>query len=238
MANLYGREKAKHVVSLFRRIAHNYDLLNTLMSGGRHREWRKQATQMFDLSKNGFAIDVATGTGDFSIEISRLNNVEKVFGVDFAKEMVVLAQQKSLDSMTNNKLFYIEADASFLPFRNHVFQYATIGFGIRNFYDLSKGLSEVRRVLKQNGELIILEIVKYDKNTFSKIFFRCFDLVAPVLGYVFARDRGAYKYLTKSAEMFFTANELSGFLDNQGFKIVSKKSIAFGNVSILLCRKK
>ena len=102
MANLHGREKAKHVVSLFRRIAHNYDLLNTLMSGGRHREWRKQAIQMFDLSKNGFAIDVATGTGDFSIEISRLSNVEKVFGVDFAKEMVVLAQQKSLDLMTNN----------------------------------------------------------------------------------------------------------------------------------------
>jgi len=238
MANLHGKDKAKHVVRLFRRIANSYDLLNTLMSGGRHRDWRKQAIQMFNLSKNGIAIDVATGTGDFSIEISQFTNVEKVFGVDFAKEMVALAQKKSLNLKTNNKLFYIEADASFLPFKNSVFQYATIGFGIRNFYDLSKGLSEVRRVLKENGELIILEIVRHEKNIFSKIFFRCFDLVAPILGYVFARDRGAYKYLTKSAEMFFTAEELSSFLKDQGFNIVSKKSIAFGNVSILLCSKK
>ena len=158
--------------------------------------------------------------------------------IDFAKEMVALAQKKSLNLKTNNKIFYIEADASFLPFKNSIFQYATIGFGIRNFYDLSKGLSEVRRVLKENGELIILEIVRHEKNIFSKIFFRCFDLVAPILGYVFARDRGAYKYLTKSAEMFFTAEELSSFLKDQGFNIVSKKSIAFGNVSILLCSKK
>ena len=92
--------------------------------------------------------------------------------------------------------------------------------------------------MKENGELIILEIVRHEKNIFSKIFFRCFDLVAPILGYVFARDRGAYKYLTKSAEMFFTAEELSSFLKDQGFNIVSKKSIAFGNVSILLCSKK
>ena len=238
MANLHGREKAKHVVSLFRRVAHNYDLLNTLMSGGRHSKWRKQALKMFDLSKNGFAVDIATGTGDFAIEISKLNNIEKVFGVDFAKEMVVLAQQKSSKLITNNKLCYIEADALFLPFRNGVFQYATIGFGIRNFYDLSKGLSEVRRVLKETGELIILEIVKHEKNIYSEMFFRSFDLVAPILGYIFARDRDAYKYLTKSAEMFFTGNDLSNFLDNQGFKIISKKSIAFGNVSILLCRKK
>ena len=138
MANLHGKDKAKHVVRLFRRIANSYDLLNTLMSGGRHRDWRKQAIQMFNLSKNGIAIDVATGTGDFSIEISQFTNVEKVFGVDFAKEMVALAQKKSLNLKTNNKLFYIEADASFLPFKNSVFQYATIGFGIRNFYDLSK----------------------------------------------------------------------------------------------------
>jgi len=238
MANLHGREKAKHVVSLFRRIAQNYDLLNTLMSVGRHSKWRKQALKMFDLSKNGFAVDIATGTGDFAIEISKLNNIEKVFGVDFVKEMVVLAQQKSSNLITNNKFCYVEADALFLPFRNGAFQYATIGFGIRNFYELSKGLSEVRRVLTETGELIILEIVKHEKSIYSEMFFRSFDLVAPILGYIFARDRDAYKYLTKSAEIFFTGNDLCDFLDNQGFKVISKKAIAFGNVSILLCRKK
>ncbi|MQG19132.1 MAG: ubiquinone/menaquinone biosynthesis methyltransferase [SAR202 cluster bacterium] len=241
MSNLHGKNKAKHVVSLFRRIAHNYDLLNTLMSAGRHHSWRKQAVKMLKLpeQKEGISLDVATGTGDFSIEISKLENVKKVFGIDFAKEMVVLAHKKSQKLSTMNQdFFYLQADALFLPFRNDVFQYVTIGFGIRNFYDLSKGLSEVRRVLKDDGELAILEIVKHEKNIFSKIFFRCFDFAAPLLGYIFARDRSAYKYLTKSAEMFFTANELTNYMDNQGFKIVSKKSLAFGNVSILICMKK
>ena len=118
MSNLHGKNKAKHVVSLFRRIAHNYDLLNTLMSAGRHHSWRKQAVKMLKLpeQKEGISLDVATGTGDFSIEISKLENVKKVFGIDFAKEMVVLAHKKSQKlSKMNQDFFYLQADALFLP---------------------------------------------------------------------------------------------------------------------------
>lgn len=244
MAHLEGGRRARYVAGMFARISRRYDLLNTLMSGGRHHAWRRMAVDMAlddieppnpqPLTPSGRpALDVASGTGDFALELARRPSVGEVVGVDFVPEMLSVAQRKAVGLVS-----FVVADAHALPFGDNSFVFATVGFGARNFVDVPKAIQEMVRVLGPGGRLAILEIVRVDGNSPLALAFRLyFRYVTPWLGTLFARDREAYTYLPKSAEGFLSADELAMALSDGGLEVVSTRKVALGSVAIMVGEK-
>ncbi len=249
MAHLKGEPRARYVIGMFVRIARRYDILNTLMSGGRHHAWRRMAVDMAlygvehvtppfnpqpqSQAPAGRALDIASGTGDFAIELARRPAIGDVVGVDFVPEMLSVAQPK-----VAGRVALVTADAHALPLGDDRFMYATVGFGVRNFVDLPNAIREMVRVLGPRGRLAILEIVRVDGNGPLALVFRLyFRYVTPWLGALFAGDREAYTYLPKSAEGFLSADELTAVLEDAGLAMVATRKVALGSVAILVGEK-
>ena len=209
------------------------------MTGGRHHSWRKTAIEILNQnnSKN-ISLDIATGTGDIALEMIKKNKKCFVVGVDTSLNMIEVARKKSSKIKLNNNLTFALSDAHNLPFPKDFFSYATIGFGVRNFIDLKSALKEVNRVLKPNGKLAILEIVKLNEDSFlSKIFPIYFGKITPWLGSIFAGDKEAYSYLPQSVENFISSKELTNLLNSVGFKTITTKNLALGTVAIHIAKK-
>lgn len=223
---------------MFSRISKRYDFLNTLMTGGRHYAWRKIAVEMLEISNSeNISLDIATGTGDFALEIINKNKDSFVIGVDTSLKMIEIARTKSKKLNYNNINFAL-SDAHNLPFPDEFFSYATIGFGVRNFIDLKSALNEVNRVLMPNSKLAILEIVKLNQGSIlSKLFPIYFGKITPWLGSIFAGDKEAYSYLPQSVENFISSKELTEVLNSTGFKTIKTKKIALGTVTIHIAQK-
>ncbi len=223
---------------MFSRISKRYDFLNTLMTGGRHYAWRKIAVEMLEISNSeNISLDIATGTGDFALEIINKNKDSFVIGVDTSLKMIEIARTKSKKLNYNNINFAL-SDAHNLPFPDEFFSYATIGFGVRNFIDLKSALNEVNRVLMPNSKLVILEIVKLNQGSIlSKLFPIYFGKITPWLGSIFAGDKEAYSYLPQSVENFISSKELTEVLNSTGFKTIKTKKIALGTVTIHIAQK-
>ena len=237
--NSQGKDRTKFVATMFSRISKRYDLLNTLMTGGRHYSWRKKAIKMLNQNDSPhISLDIATGTGDFALELLNTNNKNTVIGIDTSLNMMKIARKKFNGKKLKNNLYFALSDAHNLPFPNDYFAYTTIGFGIRNFIDLKSALKEVNRVLIPEGKLAILEIVKLDEGKFlSKIFPIYFGKVTPWLGSIFAGDREAYSYLPQSVENFISSQELTKTLNSVGFETIATKKIALGTVTIHIAKK-
>ncbi len=236
--NLHGKSRTKFVATMFSRISKRYDFLNTLMTGGRHYAWRKIAVEMLEISNSeNISLDIATGTGDFALEIINKNKDSFVIGVDTSLKMIEIARTKSKKLNYNNINFAL-SDAHNLPFPDEFFSYATIGFGVRNFIDLKSALNEVNRVLMPNSKLVILEIVKLNQGSIlSKLFPIYFGKITPWLGSIFAGDKEAYSYLPQSVENFISSKELTEVLNSTGFKTIKTKKIALGTVTIHIAQK-
>ena len=236
--NLHGESRTKFVATMFSRISKRYDFLNTLMTGGRHYAWRKIAVEMLEISNSeNISLDIATGTGDFALEIINKNKDSFVIGVDTSLKMIEIARTKSKKLNYNNINFAL-SDAHNLPFPDEFFSYATIGFGVRNFIDLKSALNEVNRVLMPNSKLAILEIVKLNQGSIlSKLFPIYFGKITPWLGSIFAGDKEAYSYLPQSVENFISSKELTEVLNSTGFKTIKTKKIALGTVTIHIAQK-
>ncbi len=194
------------------------------MTGGRHYAWRKIAVEMLEISNSeNISLDIATGTGDFALEIINKNKDSFVIGVDTSLKMIEIARTKSKKLNYNNINFAL-SDAHNLPFPDEFFSYATIGFGVRNFIDLKSALNEVNRVLMPNSKLAILEIVKLNQGSIlSKLFPIYFGKITPWLGSIFAGDKEAYSYLPQSVENFISSKELTEVLNSTGFKTIKTK---------------
>tara|TARA_Y100000590_G_scaffold468092_1_gene649390 strand:+ start:9718 stop:10344 length:627 start_codon:yes stop_codon:yes gene_type:complete len=208
------------------------------MTGGRHYAWRKIAVEMLEISNSeNISLDIATGTGDFALEIINKNKDSFVIGVDTSLKMIEIARTKSKKLNYNNINFAL-SDAHNLPFPDEFFSYATIGFGVRNFIDLKSALNEVNRVLMPNSKLVILEIVKLNQGSIlSKLFPIYFGKITPWLGSIFAGDKEAYSYLPQSVENFISSKELTEVLNSTGFKTIKTKKIALGTVTIHIAQK-
>tara|TARA_Y100001936_G_C16029811_1_gene644801 strand:+ start:733 stop:1359 length:627 start_codon:yes stop_codon:yes gene_type:complete len=208
------------------------------MTGGRHYAWRKIAVEMLEISNSeNISLDIATGTGDFALEIINKNKDSFVIGVDTSLKMIEIARTKSKKLNYNNINFAL-SDAHNLPFPDEFFSYATIGFGVRNFIDLKSALNEVNRVLMPNSKLAILEIVKLNQGSIlSKLFPIYFGKITPWLGSIFAGDKEAYSYLPQSVENFISSKELTEVLNSTGFKTIKTKKIALGTVTIHIAQK-
>ena len=188
----------------FDKIALDYDRMNHLMTAGLDRRWRKSAVQ----GLHGKVLDVACGTGDMAVELLRQGC--SVTGVDLSKEMMAIAKQKA------PQVEYKLADAEHLPFEDATFDAVTCAFGVRNFVHLEQGLSEMLRVLKPGGRMVILELATPDSPLLRPFYNLYTRHIIPWLGQHLAGSRDAYTYLPRSIEHFPKGTDFIHIIENAG----------------------
>jgi demethylmenaquinone methyltransferase/2-methoxy-6-polyprenyl-1,4-benzoquinol methylase len=215
---------------MFRKVAPRYDLANTVLSFGVHHLWRSRLVKLANVEPGSMILDCATGTGDLAIEFKKAVGASgKVFGTDFCKEMLERAPQKA--HAEGLEIFFSQQDVTALPYEDNSFDVVSIAFGIRNVENPHKGLSEMLRVLKPGGRLMVLE--------FSKVWKpleRAYDLysfkVLPWLGDKVAGDADAYRYLADSIRQHPDQATLAAMLRDAGLSKVEVFNLAAGVVAI------
>ena len=232
MAELQGAEKQRYVANLFSRISGRYDLMNDLMTLGMHRRWKKQTAELASQGQNGMAIDVSCGTGDIAIELAFKPNIEHTVGLDLLNEMVTQADAKAKTAHKITSITMMTGDALSLPFSNDSFACATAGFSLRNMPSIEKAVSEMIRVIKPGGRVVILELSPMDRGIKSVLFRPIFHGIVPLIGRLVAGDRSAYSYLPKSVDYFYEATHLAEMLSALGLEKVQFKRLGFGTVAM------
>jgi len=220
-------EFAGQIRGMFDRIAGVYDLMNSAMTAGLHHRWRERAAERAALSPGDAALDVCCGTGDLALELaSRVGESGHVVGCDFAERMLDLAREKAAARGAGGVRFDW-ADALALPYDDRSFDAVTVGFGVSNLADLDRGLSEMARVLRPGGRLVILEITQPRRPPLSTFFSIWFDRLVPLLGSL-AGDAEAYSYLPESVKRFPPPEGLALAMDRQGLGSVRYTILAGG----------
>jgi demethylmenaquinone methyltransferase/2-methoxy-6-polyprenyl-1,4-benzoquinol methylase len=212
-----GRLEEPQVRAMFDRIARVYDRMNSVMTAGLHHKWRSRAVDLAAVRPGDRVVDVACGTGDLSLELARrVGSSGAVVGCDFSEQMLVLAREKAAKAAGLGADVRFEwANALELPYADDEFAAATVGFGARNFSDLERGLSEMRRVVRPGGKVVVLEITTPTRPPLSTFYRVWFDKVVPSLGR-FAGDSDAYTYLPSSVRRFPGPHELAATLERAG----------------------
>ena len=217
-----GRLPDQQVRAMFDRIAGVYDLMNGVMTAGLHHRWRARAADLAQVRPGDRVLDVATGTGDLAVELRRRGC--EVVGSDFSEEMLARARAKEPD------IVWEWADAMQLPYEDGAFAAATVGFGARNFGDLDRGISEMARVVRPGGRVVVLEITTPTRPPLSTFFSIWFDRLVPMLGRL--SDSDAYTYLPASVRRFPDAQRLGGVLAGAGLVDVGWVITAGGIIAI------
>jgi demethylmenaquinone methyltransferase / 2-methoxy-6-polyprenyl-1,4-benzoquinol methylase len=221
-----GTLEEPQVQGMFDRIAGIYDRLNGVMTVGLHHQWRRRAADLAAVGPGDRVLDVATGTGDLAVELAgRVAPDGEVVGIDFSEQMLAVARAKA------PALRFESGNALALPYPDDSFDAATVGFGARNFSDLSLGVSEMARVVRPGGQVVILEITTPTKPPLSTFFELWFDRVVPVLGRV-AGDADAYTYLPNSVKRFPGPDRLAALMYAAGLRHVRYVLTAGGIIAL------
>ena len=219
---------AAAVREMFAGIAGKYDFLNHFLSGNIDKRWRRiVADKLRDVLERPDAVvlDVACGTGDLSIEMSR-NSAARIVGTDFCRPMLTVANHKV--ASLNKTIPLIEGDAMDLPFPDSTFHAVTIAFGLRNLSNFEAGINELNRILKPGGSLAVLEFSSPVVPGFRQIFNFYFSQILPRLGGAVSGSRGAYEYLPNSVAKFPDQRQLVLMLERSGFRSVEYKNLTGG----------
>jgi demethylmenaquinone methyltransferase/2-methoxy-6-polyprenyl-1,4-benzoquinol methylase len=219
---------------MFDRIASVYDRMNAVMTAGLHHQWRRRAADLAAVAPGDRALDVATGTGDLALELARrVAPGGLVVGADFSEGMLELARVKAAgpSAWSGAELRFEHANALALPYGDGEFDAATVGFGARNFSDLARGMSEMRRVVRPGGRVVVLEITSPTRPPLSTFLEVWFDHVVPVLGRL-AADADAYNYLPNSVRRFPPPAELAATMWSCGLRSVRYVLTAGGIISL------
>ena len=228
--------KKKQVEKMFDSISFEYDKLNRLISAGNDVKWRKTIYKIAERLNPIDILDIATGTADIALELSKIEG-SKITGLDISEKMLDVGRQKVTERNLENKVSLVSGDAENLNFSKSTFDLISIGFGVRNFQNLEKGLLESFRVLREGGTLIILE-TSVPQNRLVKLFYLLFSRTfIPLVGSLFSKDKKAYKYLQKSAEEFPSGESFSQILKSCGFKNVQIMPLMLGASSIYVAKK-
>ena len=225
MTQLTGQERAQYVQSMFTKIAHRYDLMNRLMTGGMDIRWRKEVIALAKLTNNASLLDLGTGTGDLAREAEGLFPQVKVIASDFTLEMMRVGKK-------NGDLKFSTADALKLPFKDRVFDAIVSGFLMRNVTDIQQALQEQFRTLKPGGRIVILDTTRPKKNLLSPFIKFHMHVIIPAIGGMLSGERDAYEYLPDTKENFLRAEELAARMAAVGFKKVNFKRKMFGTIAI------
>ena len=228
--------KKNQVEKMFDSISFEYDLLNAIMTFNSHKRWKKNILNIAKKLKPKNALDIATGTADIAINLGSISNCE-VIGVDISEQMLNVGREKITKMKLTKSVRLESGDAENLNFKDNYFDLVTIGFGVRNFQDLEKGLSESLRVLKVKGTLIVLE-TSVPENRIMKLFYSIFTRTyIPIMAMIFSKDKSAYNYLLNSAELFPSGTKFKDILKSVGFSQVKIKPKLFGSSTIYIATK-
>ena len=224
------KQKKENTKKMFNSIAKQYDFLNHFLSFGIDFYWRKKAVKSIKNNPK-IILDVATGTGDFAISASSIKN-SKIIGIDISEEMLKIGETKIKNHKLEKRISLELLDVENLPFKDNYFDATTIGFGVRNFENLSQGISEVYRTLKNGGNLVILEPSRPTLFPLNLIYKLYFHHIVPIIGKIVSKDKKAYKFLPESVEFFPHGEDFLTYLREAGFKKCKHTTLTFGIVNM------
>ncbi len=228
--------KKQQVAQMFDNISAKYDFLNHFLSLGIDIYWRKKAIRILKKQQPKTILDVATGTGDLAIEAMSLKP-EKVIGVDISEGMLSYGRKKLKKLKLEDTIELQSGDSENLSFENDTFDAVMVSFGVRNFENLEKGLSEINRVLKDNGTLVVLEFSKPTVFPYKQLYNFYFKNILPLVGKIISRDQAAYSYLPESVQEFPYGKAFTDILEKLGYKSVKCRPLTFGISSIYVAQK-
>jgi demethylmenaquinone methyltransferase/2-methoxy-6-polyprenyl-1,4-benzoquinol methylase len=228
--------KKEQVATMFDNIAGKYDLLNRVLSFGIDIYWRKKAISLLKPLKPRLILDIATGTGDFAIE-ALAAKPEKVIGVDISEGMLAKGREKIRKMRLEDKIDLRMGDSEKLLFPDNHFDAVIVSFGVRNFENLDKGLSDMFRVLKKGGTCIIVEFSKPTGFPFKQVYHFYSIRILPLIGRAVSKDQSAYKYLPESVQAFPDGKDFLHIFEKAGFHSTKCISLTFGISSIYIGKK-
>lgn len=230
--------KKEQVAQMFDAIAGNYDGLNRVISFGIDVKWRKKVVQLVAAKNPETILDIATGTGDLAILMTKTTASEEIIGLDISAGMLEIGKQKIKEKKLDHKIEMVLGDSEKIPYPDNYFDAITVAFGIRNFENLEKGLTEILRVLKPNGIFVILETSVPTKFPYKQGYAFHTRFILPIIGRLFSKDKVAYKYLSDSANIFPFGEALNNILRKIGFIEVKHLPQTFGVATIYHASKK
>ena len=225
-------DKSKYVGEVFTSVAKNYDIMNDAMSFGMHRLWKKILVELAAVGEKDVILDIASGTGDIAKLISKEYPNTKIFMSDINYEMLDEGRNRAIDESFNSNCSFCQLSGESLPFKDSSFDLITVGFGLRNFTDKQKGLSEIKRCLSKNARLLVLEFSKPINPMFSRLYDWYSFNILPKLGSILANDSESYKYLAESIRMHPDQESLKKMILQSGFKECRFFNILNGVVAI------
>ena len=231
------RDKDK-VKQMFDSIAWRYDFLNHFLSLGIDKWWRKRAVARLPQNENGSILDVAVGTADLTIALLKGKRASKITGIDISDGMLAIGRTKILRAGFADKTELVNGDCDNLPFSDESFDAVTVAFGIRNFQHPQNSLSEMHRVLKKGGDVVVLELSRPENRLVRWLFDLYFFHILPLIGRLLSKRKGAYTYLPESVKSFVYGEEFEGWMKAAGFNNTEFTTLTFGIVTIYKGTKK
>lgn len=228
--------KKKQVTKMFDGISSNYDFLNRIISLGIDIKWRNRVVEILKPKKPDSILDIATGTGDLALALQK-TKASRIVGLDISPGMLAKGKDKVSAQNLENTIEMVLGDSEALKYKECSFDAVTVAFGVRNFENLELGLSELFRVLKSGGTLVILETAVPTKFPFKQGYSIYTKLLVPLMGKLFTSDQAAYKYLSDSAAVFPYGKQFNNILKKIGFIEVEDHPQTLGVASIYCATK-
>ena len=226
------QSKKEQVATMFNDIAGKYDFLNRFLSAGTDIGWRKKALKQLESIDAKKLLDVATGTADLAIMAAKQLKLKKIIGIDISDGMLDVGRQKIVKANLQNTIELLNGDSEAINFPDNTFDAVTVAFGVRNFEDLEKGLSEIKRVLKPTGKLVVLEFSKPILPGVKTMYNLYMKIITPTVGKMISKNKVAYAYLDESIQKFPEGKNFITILNNIGYTNTYSKKLSLGICSI------
>lgn len=228
--------KKEQVAEMFDNISARYDFLNHFLSLGIDKGWRRKVVRLIRATQPTTILDIATGTGDLAIALSTISNTQ-ITGLDLSAGMLKVGEEKVAKKGLNQRIQLQQGDSENLPFEDNSFDAITVAFGVRNFENLDKGLSEIHRVVKPGGTVAVLEFSQPTGFPFKQVYRFYFKYILPTLGRMISKDDSAYTYLPESVDAFPYGQRFIDKLNGLGFTSAKAKEVTFGVATIYTATK-
>ena len=232
-----SESKKKQVEKMFDKIAFRYDFLNRFLSAGIDIGWRKKAIKLLLPAKPERILDVATGTGDFALTSYEILKPAKITGIDISEGMLELGRKKIAKAGLDSHIELLNGDSEAILFEDNSFDAVTVAFGVRNFENLEQGLSEIKRVLKPGGRLIVLECTKPSMPVVKQFYNFYMKFITPKIGKIIANNNDAYQYLNDSVLQFPEKESFIQILNKAGYRNTFYKTLTLGICTIYCAEK-
>lgn len=223
--------KKEQVEQMFDNIAHHYDFLNHFLSMGIDKLWRRKAINLLKAAKPSHILDIATGTGDLALAALRLHP-KQITGIDLSEEMLAHAKVKIAKAGKSDVISFEKGDSEAINYPNNTFNAAMVAFGVRNFENLDKGLSEIYRVLTPGAQFVVLEFSRPSNKVIKAVYNLYFFRILPFFGRLLSKDTRAYTYLPESVNAFPDGPDFLAYMNKAGFKNLKCRPLTFGIASI------